>query len=175
MKTNPVLPDTESERLTALRGGEDRSSLYAYVLALRQAGWPLRAIADPVGVSRMGVKLWEDTAKKLELQAAATALDVPKPPLMSVGSGVSAARRTIDVPQRDRQRLYDLQQLARLVRQSTPAGAPSRLASDELDGLLVKYVEIRGVQPMVVARHAGVTRRAIVARLERLHERQEAA
>lgn len=173
-KINAELPEAEKQRLQQLRASEDQRPLHFRVLALRDRGWPLRAIGDAIGVSRMSIQVWEtDSRKKPEhIAAAKTLKNVPTLPLDVRGSGVSAKKMKIDVPPHDRKRLRELAAQAKTVRRWSAPDAPERVASAELDKLVLKYVRERGVAPMTVARHAGVTRRAIMARLERLDERE---
>ena len=171
MKTHAVLPQDEADRLRRLREDKNYEELYLRTLALREENWPLRAIAEVTGVSRMSVQNWEDSARKRGLADKVSTVTVPKLPLDAVGSEGRPVRRPIDVPAADRETLHQLAQSAKKVRRWTPASAPERRDAEQLDELLVKHIERRGVQPMIVARHAGVTRRAIVARLERFHAR----
>ena len=89
------------------------------------------------------------------------------------GSGVTFKKMKPDVPVDKRDELAEAAQLAKTVRRWTADNSPERRASDKLDEMLIEYVERRKVTPMQVARHAGVTRRAVVARLERIHEREK--
>ena len=175
-KTNAELPESEKTRLLELRQNPDQRGLRERVVALRQAGWPLRAIGEAVGVSRMSVHVWEAAVNENPdaMKGVGQIHDVPALPLAARGSGVTVRKMPVDVPEHDRERLLELSQKAKTVRRWSAADSPEREASRELDALVVKYVEKRGVKPMVVARHAGVTRRAIMARIERIHERQGA-
>lgn len=174
-KINAVLPEKEQSILRELRSASDQSHLHTRVIALRDAGWPLRAIAEGLDVSRMSIQMWETAARKDdEIKKAAATITVPVLPLDARGSGTSAKRMRMDVPPHDRERLAELATQARLVRGWTPKDAPERKAAYEFDQLLIKYVENRKVTAMSVARHARVTRRAIVARIERAHEREKA-
>lgn len=172
-KTNAALPESEKQRLLELRNNPDQRGLRERVVALRYAGWPLRAIGEAVNVSRMSVHVWQsmveenpDAVKRVE-----QIKDVPTLPMDARGSGVTVRKINIDVPQTDRERLKQLANKAKTVRRWSAEDSEERKASDELDKLVIKYVEKRGVKPMTVARHAGVTRRAIMARLERIHDR----
>lgn len=171
MKTHAVLPKDEADRLRQLREDKNYEELYLRTLALREAKWPLRAIADELGVSRMAVKNWEDSAKKRNLADKLSTVTVPELPLDAVGSEGRPVRKPIDVPTDERETLRILAQSAKKVRRWTPLNAQERQDAAKLDELLVKHFEARGVQPMIIARHAGVTRRAVVARLERYHAR----
>ena len=174
-KTNAELPDAEVRRLQELRLNEDTRALRARVLALRDRDWPLRAIGDAVGVSRMSVQVWETRSRNDDVivQLSEALDDVPALPMDARGSGVTFKKMKPDVPVDKRDELAEAAQLAKTVRRWTADNAPERRASDKLDEMLIEYVERRKVTPMQVARHAGVTRRAVVARLERIHEREK--
>jgi predicted regulator of amino acid metabolism with ACT domain len=174
-KSNAELPESEKLRLATLRDNPDQRGLHERAVALREAGWPLRAIGDAVGVSRMTVHVWQKSvqANPDAVNRVKNIKNVPHLPMDARGSGVTVRKMRVDVPPRDRERLKALAQEARTVRRWSAPDSPERKASDELDSLVQKYVEERGVAPMSVARHAGVTRRAIMARLERIHAREE--
>lgn len=174
-KTNAELPEDETRVLQELRARpEQQQSLKERVVALRDEGWPLRAIGEAVNVSRMMVHVWEkEIRQNPDALARVEAIDnVPALPLTARGSGTSVRKMQPDVPVKDRERLAELAAQAKTVRRWTPENAPEREASKELDKLVHLYVEKRRVTPMKVARYAGVTRRAIMARLERMHERE---
>lgn len=174
-KTNAKLPESEKTLLLELRQNPDQRGLRERVTALRMSGWPLRAIGDAVGVSRMSVHVWESAVKENPdaLKRASHITDTPSLPLTARGSGVSVKKMPVDVPEHDRERLAELSMKAKTVRRWSAEDSPERAASRELDELVIKYVERRNVKPMLVARHAGVTRRAIMARIERIHEREK--
>lgn len=174
-KTNAELPESEKQRLLELRVNTDQRGLRERAVALRNAGWPLRAIGEAVGVSRMSVHVWQSAVQENPdaLKRVSQIHDVPNLPLTARGSGVTVKKMRIDVPPHDRERLAELAQQAKTVRRWSTPESSERKASDELDKLVVKYIENRGVAPMTVARHAGVTRRAIMARLERIHKKDE--
>lgn len=168
MKTNAVLPQSEVDRLRALRELEDQSELKARVIALREAGWPLRAIGDPLEVTRVGVRSWQIGAMEDDkiVKRSQELDDVPAVPLTARGSGVRARRVYPKIPEQDGIRMRELAQQVRSIRAGTPQDSPARKAAEEYEQLLRKYVS-RGVPAQHIAREAGVTRRAIVARLEK--------
>lgn len=171
-KYNATLPEAE---ITALQQAKLDGNTGPLIIALRDAKWPLRAIATGLGCSRMSVQVWEKNARQQpELVSAAAQLHVTQLGFDMRGSGVLDFRKDMDVPAAERERLAYLASQAKRVRRWTPPDAEERRAATELDSLLIKYVEQRGITPMAVSRHAGVTRRAIVARLERVHAREEA-
>lgn len=176
-KTNAELPESEKIRLLALRENPDQRGLHERVVALRSDNWPLRAIGDAIGVSRMSVHVWERSVRDNPdaMKRVAKITDTPPLPLTARGSGVAVRKMKMDVPEHDRERLRQLQTQAKTVRRWSPENSDERIASTELDALVLKYVQKRGVPPMTVARYAGVTRRAIMARIERLEKSESSA
>lgn len=174
-KVNAELPASEAEILRDLRERGETRQLHGRVLALRNQSWPLRAIADVIGVSRMSVQIWgRDAVEDPELVELAGTLDVPPLPDNARGSRVTGRKMKVDVPPKDRDRLKELAVSARQVRRWTPPNAPERVASHELDRRVLTYLN-RGVTAMDIARAAGVTRRAIAARLERIERDNQRA
>lgn len=168
MKTNAQLPPQEAERLRELRAKTDPAALYARVLVLRAKGWPLRAIGEPLSVSRMGVRSWQLRAENdlTVLERLSDENDVPDLPLHARGSDVRPARVVPQVPKEDADRMRELSVLVRDIRGGTPQDSPARTAADELYRLLDHHINERGVPAQHVANEVGVTRRAIMARLE---------
>ena len=175
-KTNAELPDIERARLLELRADPDQRKLHERVVALRRKKWPLRAIGEAIGVSRMSVHVWEAQVNENPdaLARVDKIDDVPDLPLYARGSGAVLRKVKVGIPPEDQEKLAELAQKARAVRRWSPPDSPERLASAELDTLVMKYADRRGVTMMDIARYAGVTRRAIVARVERIHEREDA-
>lgn len=173
MKSNAVLPQEEVDELRRLRELEDPTELRARVVALRAAKWPLRAIGDPLGITRVGVRSWWMIAKEnpAVMERAEELKDaIPRVPLTARGSGVKSRRIYPQVPERDIPRLQELAKQVRTIRGATPPDSPARKAAVEYVALLDMYVNKRKVPAQHVARAAGVTRRAIVARLEKLEK-----
>lgn len=168
MKTNAVLPEHEVERLRKLRTLDNPAELRARVLALRRKRWPLRAIGEALDVTRMGVRSWVLAAEEDPeiVNRSRQITDVPPLPLTARGSGVSIKRVYPRVPEPDLERMKELAPQVRTIRGSTPKDHPSREAAREYSDLLDLYINKRKVPAQHVARAVGVTRRAIVARLE---------
>lgn len=168
MTIKAQLPKDTAERLVHSRS--DTSAFHSLVLALRARGWTLRAIAEPFEASRVSAKNWETAASaNQEAVAKATTLiqSVPAPPLDGHGAGLRKMRIKADIPPRDRERIKEIAPLAAKNTRWSATTSPQRLASLELDDLIVKYVLQRRVPAATFARYAGVTRRAIIQRAEK--------
>lgn len=154
-----TLPDDEGALLQRLRE-TDRRRFLIRVRALVDSGWPLRAVGEPLGAGRSTVRSWKMAAADANMNDLADLPPVPGRARLHV------VRLRPDVPEEEREHLIELAQSARSVNRWTPADAPERKASQELNELLAKYVE-RGVPVRTLANRLGVTYRAVVARLER--------
>lgn len=168
MKDIAQLPQSIENILVTTRA-EQPTLFLAYVIALRKQQWPLRAIATPFDVSRVSAKNWETKALN-DPQAVklSETLNIPPIPLSVRGAGVRAKKIPRDIPLEDRQRIAELSLLARKVRRWTPDDSPEKRASHEFEDLINKYVVERKVPASVFARYAGVTRRAITQRVDRM-------
>lgn len=164
MKT--TLPEDLVDELNDARDEDDRTELFALVRALKDAGWTFGDIATPLGVTRSAVNQWHKAALRKDI-APATLPDAHLPVQDPVGI---PKRIKPDVPPKDRNRLRDLTISARKNTRWSKPNSPERRASEELIRLLDLHINQRKVSVAAVARHAGVTRRAIMQRLERLEE-----
>lgn len=166
-RTVVVLPEEEQEKLRAIRESGDLVALRQYVLALRQAKWPLRAIGDPLGAPRSTVRMWETAA-----DPALFVPDVPECERAERDRGERVVRLRMDVPPDERAVLEKLAISARHVRGRTPKDAPARKDADRLDQMIETYVK-RNVPVKRIAGYMKVTPRAVAARLERYNERKK--
>lgn len=166
MKT--TLPDDIVEELQDARDEDDRTPLFSLVRALKDAGWTFEDIATPLGVTRSAVNQWHKNAVKKNIKPASLrATDYP------VYDPVGTPKRIKpDVPPRDREKLRDLAARARANTRWSAPNSPERRAAEELTRLLDLHINQRKVSVAAVARHTGVTRRAIMQRLERLTEEE---
>jgi len=73
-----VLPERVAGRLRELRSGGHSDLLSATLAALNQAGWPLRPLADALGISRQAVQARVRRAAA-ELRDRVTAFEPPPP------------------------------------------------------------------------------------------------
>jgi hypothetical protein len=168
-KKNAELPEQTAELLKKLRA-EDRSEFHAFLLALREARWPYRAIGDVFGVTRAAVRTWYVQAAQDPFnftRAEAMMPQVPPLPASTRGSKERPKRLVPDVPADDQKRIADLTLQAREVKRWTPVNSPARAAALELEGLLHFYSSERRVPISRLAKYAGVTRRAVAQRIEK--------
>lgn len=126
----------------------NKSQFIALVKSLRENNWPLSVISDMIGLSKTTVSRWE---KKETSEPLPETPEYPK---------------NRQVTSEESQRLSSLTKSASRVRGMTPEKSPYRIAQRELEELLV-YLHENGVTVSELARHCGVTRRAIYQRLEK--------
>jgi predicted DNA-binding protein YlxM (UPF0122 family) len=170
-KRNAELPAYASTYLEDLRNSETKYFL-AYVLALRERGWPLRAIGDPFNVTRAAVQNWVQRANENEeIVALSNEYDAPEIPLDMRGSRLKVVRLVPDVPVEDRDRIRQLTVEASVVKRWTPENSSARAAALELEELLYYYSIKQNVSVTKLAKYAGVTRRAVQQRIEKERKR----
>jgi hypothetical protein len=173
-KKNADLPEDTAALLRRFRE-TDQAEFHALLLALKEKRWPYRAIGDAFGVTRAAVRAWYVTAGQdpFNFARAEVMVDhVPDLPPTARGSGVRAKRLIPDVPAEDQERIRDLTARAQVVKRWTPADSPAREAARELEELLFFYAKERHVPVVKLAKHAGVTRRAVAQRIEKQSARQ---
>ena len=167
MKQNATLPE---EYVTVLKDVDRSSALFlAHVVSLRLQGWPLRALADPLGVSRVTIRNWQSKGSaRQDILQLTTQITTPPVPLDAKGTGVTTKKIPKGIPERDRTRIAELSPIAAKNNQWVRKDSEERLASQELDSLVETYVIQRNVSATVFAQAAGVSRRAIMQRVERV-------
>jgi predicted HicB family RNase H-like nuclease len=74
-----VLPDRVAARLRELRSTGHSELLSATLAALHEAGWPLRPLADALGISRQAVQARVRRRASAELRARVTNCEPPPP------------------------------------------------------------------------------------------------
>lgn len=170
MRTPPSLPEAYSEELASLP--RKSPEVLSHIYALRQRGWPLRAIAAPLEISRVTVANWADEASKSK-DIVLHALSIPAPhvPLDAKGQGIIVRKIPKGIPEKDRKRIQELTETASKNTRWSRSDSPERIASRELDELVDKYVCQRSVSASTFAEVAGVTRRAIMQRVERVEKK----
>lgn len=128
--------------------------------ALHEAGWPLSAIAVPLGISRQAVDQWGGGQSD---RSDLPPVPIPPPPKPKV-----ATVRILppQVPPADVTRMQELVPLAEQVNGRTPADSPLREAGKELAAIMARNVE-QGVSINRIAVAAGQTRNAAAFRLVR--------
>lgn len=164
------LPADVSRLLKEFREEENPRNFYSYLSALRAKGWPLRAIAEPLNVSRAAVLSW---SKQAALTNIDTAMErnypVPDLPMDTHAQPYTAKKITPDIPKKDLPELIQLHRQAKKVTRWTPEEHPNRQAARILEERILFYTNQRKVPVASIARHLGVTRRAIAQRIEK-HE-----
>jgi hypothetical protein len=155
------LPSSFAATLRAMYTAND-TRLNATLLAARNAGWTLQAMADQLGMTREAVRL--RTTKATRPLAALP--EIPSPPAYTMPELKPAKPPQPQPTDETRAQLVALQEIAKTVNGGTPVGHPARLASVELSALLANEVN-RGVPLPVLATMLGVTYGAIRTRLAR--------
>lgn len=156
----PELSPSTIQHLSELRDKEDKEEFYLHVASLRRNSWPLRAIAEPLGVSRSIVNIWETKidplAKLPEVE------ELPK----QISEQVKPIYSRYELSKEDAQTLWDLAREASKVRRYTDPDSPAREAARELEDLLHFHKE-KGASLNTLKDACGVSRRAIAQRLEK--------
>jgi AraC-like DNA-binding protein len=164
MSSDTNLPSLSPETvntLTALRD-TDKDQFIALVMALRTRNWPLRAIAEPLGVSRTAVQGWE--RKYIPGTPLPDAEWKPEPAPKDRTSG-STKKYLSD---EESQELYRLTEEARSVRRYTDQNSPSRQAADRLEDKLYSH-RLGGISITQLAVACGVSRSAVAQRLRKFN------
>jgi transcriptional regulator with XRE-family HTH domain len=151
-------PDTVS-KLKALRD-TDKDSFYALVWVLRTKNWPLRAIAEPLGVSRTAVQGWERKATAESPLPEAETMPTPSPKERTSGTPKK------DLSDEECQSLRELAEEASTVRRYTDENAPARRAAALLESKLYTH-RVKGVSLTQLAEACGVSRSAVAQRLRK--------
>lgn len=162
MTEKSSLPELSSETVAKLKHlrDTDRNSFYEYVASLRKNKWPLRAISQPLGVSRSIVQIWENKVP--------TNADLPdtEPLPKAIDEQVKPIYLRYELSDEESTRMYVLAREASKVRRFTDADSPARDAAKELEDLL-HYHKDRGASLNTLKVACGVSRRAIAQRLEK--------
>lgn len=137
----------------------DLPDFYQYVLSLRKNKWPLRAIAEPLGVSRSIVSVWEKKAIDVDLP------DTEQLPPSLPKEMKPVYSKYILQPEKIKE-LRKLAKSASKVRRYTDENALSRVSAIKLENLLREYKD-EGASLSQLANACGVSRRAIAQRLEK--------
>jgi hypothetical protein len=155
----PELPKKTATKLVALKG-KNPDEFHALIKALRNEGWPLRAIAAPLAVSRTAVMDWE---KKCPQDAELP--EVPEVPLPEPKDRTNISKKYF-LSEGEITKLKTLADSASKVRRYTDQNATSRLDALELEKLLIEYSN-RGLSRTQLARYCGVSDSAIKQRLRK--------
>lgn len=163
MKT--YIPKELSDELNYVRNDKDRTSFLSLVRATKDAGYTYAEIAEPLNVSRSAVNQWYKSATAKDIPASTTVAERPAPVQDPKGT---PRKITPDVPPKEREHLLRTSQAARGNTRWSREDSPERQAAYELENLIRKHIIERNVPVAAFARHAGVTRRAIMQRLEKI-------
>lgn len=156
------LPQDIVEKLHTLKAQEDTQPLYDYVAHLASVQWPLRTIAQALGVSRTSALNYSRKGTPDDTQPPPEA-----PPTDTYGSGVRSKKIVFDVPPAQVPHLQELHELAKKKTRWTNANSPEAKAAVELNELLKTYRR-RRIPISRLANHLSVSRRAITQRLEKI-------
>lgn len=156
----PALSPETVERLVALRD-TDKDEFYALVWALRSKNWPLRAIAEPLGVSRTAVQGWERKPTNAFIPPVE---EMPTPPPKERTSGTPRK----NLSDEECQVLRELAEDASTVRRYTDQNSPTRRSASLLEAKLYTY-RTKGISLTQLAEACGVSRSAIAQRLRKFN------
>ena len=160
-----ILPTEVIVSLKDLRDNKHKEMFADYVELLREEGWSLASIADPLGMTRERIRQIANSCKSLELAQAfadARGWDIPRVPYL-----VPKYSRKTPIPLKPSEetiaRLMALKPVASSVRW---AGSKGRAEAEEYVSIIAGEVK-RGVSVYMVAKSLGVTPLAIRSRLSR--------
>jgi hypothetical protein len=143
----------EHAKLRGRSSGADEIAS-AYMTKLREEGWPLHSISEPLGLSVEAIR------RRIIKGASRWALDHPRLPAVPK---VATPERTVrrgrtyrEITPEERERLLELYPLARQTRGYTPLDAPERAASLELWKLVDTMLRDQ-VKVTTIAELLGVT------------------
>lgn len=162
MKT--YIPKDIIDNLTYTREDKDRTAFLSLIRGAKEAGYTYAEIAEPLEVSRSAVNQWYSQAVKKDITSTAVE-EKPLPPKDPTGI---PRKITPDVPPKEREHIRVTTETASRNTRWSREDSPERQAVYELERLMRKHITERKVSVSAFARHAGVTRRAIMQRLERI-------
>lgn len=163
MSTDNKLPSLSPEtvnQLTALRE-TDKDAFYALIVALRSKNWPLRAIAEALGVSRTAVQGWER-----KYQPGTPLPDAEWAPTPSPKDRTSGTKKK-ELSAEEADDLRKLAEEASTVRRYTDQNSASRRSADLLESKLYTYHGVKGISLTQLAEACDVSRSAIAQRLRK--------
>ena len=160
------LPVDVLEELKYARQEKDNTRFLALIRGVKDAGWTFSEIAKPFEVSRSAANQWHKTAVKKGIEPA----DIPDKPILPKDPTGIPRKIIPDIPKAERAHVREVADLARKNTRWSSEDSPERRAVAEYEDLIVKHIIQRKVPVASFARHAGVTRRAIMQRVEKLTE-----
>ena len=162
-KISLVLPAYAAEELKKAQDDIDKRYLQSIIISLRQEGWTLASIAEPLNVSREWIRQIESNVEDTDsaLRFAAThGFTAPERPSVPE---LPKIIRPMPEPE-TLKRLKQLQPYAQKVRANSPQ---YRAEAEEYTRLLYKEHNDRGVSIYRLAKELGVTHGALRFRLVR--------
>lgn len=158
----PQLPELSEDSIRTLKFLRETNlpAFYAYVVSLRANKWPLRAISEPLGVSRSIVSIWEkkyDNTVRIPLSEK-----MPEAPKKEK----KPSRPKFTFTEYEANNLYNLAHEAAKVRRFTDKNADSRIAASTLEELLLHY-KSEGASLGQMAKACEVSRSSIAQRLRK--------
>lgn len=166
-----LLADNFVKNMNALRESQS-NQFYINIVSLHQNNWSLQDIATSFSVSKSAVANWEKKGKKIiSAQPFHIANTVPVKEKKVITVSKTPEKVQPDFPIEAQQKILTLAQTASKVSRNTPLDAPSRIAAKELEEILAFYKE-KGVSYSKLAAAAGVTRRAIAQRLDKVKKQK---
>lgn len=156
--TDLTLPAEVAEHLSALHQVGAYPRLKAFIAGLRQAGWTLRACAEPLGITTQAVSRLEITAEWVETE------DVPLPPRKP--TRMPKVQPRLKLRPEVAEELRRQCQIARTVNGATLADDSRRDVSLELTRTMAFLLD-QGISLRELAQAMNISLRAVSARLER--------
>lgn len=160
------LPQETVEELKTLQKS-DREKMCGLVADLNDAQWPLRTLAQALGVSRTSALSYARKGRAQRLPDHTPPATAPHVPIDAPGSGVKPARIHLNIPPNQRQEFIDLYALAKTKTRWSNANSPEYKAATQFNDQLLTYKR-RRIPLATIAKHLGVTRRALAQRIENL-------
>jgi len=165
-KQGLTLPDNVVTALAGLREEKKNEMFADYVALLRNAGWTLASIADPLGLTRERIRQIATSHESLELAghfADAMGWEIPEVPEKDPRYTRETTRRIIKPSETALTRLRELKPRADNVRWNNPSG---RAEAEEYVALMAEEIK-RGVSVYALAKGLGLTSLAVRSRLSR--------
>lgn len=160
------LPQETVTELKALQQS-DREKMCGLVADLNDAQWPLRTIAQALGVSRTSALSYARQGRTQRSTGHTPAQTTPHVPIDAPGSGVKPARIHLNIPPNQREEFRNLYDLAKTKTRWSNANSPEYKAATQFNDKLLTYKR-RRIPLATIAKHLGVTRRALAQRIENL-------
>lgn len=155
LKNKQPLPQETQELLKTL----NRDEIISYCRVLKEVGWTLESMAQPLGITRERVRQYVKDYPHVSVPVSH--LPVPQLPIVEV---VREVHEPKVLPQELAERLKELQQKAFWVRGKANT---HRKEAEEYTELLYDVIERQGYSYYQVAKAIGVTHGAIAFRLVR--------